>query len=49
MLCKDNEEIKSRLTLVGVNIKLWTTDIDGLDDLVSYITDKFGNAVWKWM
>ena len=37
------------ITFVGMQIKIFTDDIDSLSDLAEYITDKFGSAVWKWL
>ena len=43
------EEEKTHLTLIGCSFKIWTTDVDALSDLQSYISDKFGSSLWHWM
>lgn len=36
-------------TIVGLNIQIFSSDIDGLSDLMEYVGDNFSNSIVRWM
>jgi len=44
-----NKDENTKTCLVGLNIKIWSDDVDKLSDLMETISDKFSNCVVRWM